>query len=78
MLYAHGNGSQLGSLRARLVELQAAIPVHVLAVEYPGYGLCAGRPCESELNRVIEQGCDFILNELNFPAEQVFATFLFL
>jgi pimeloyl-ACP methyl ester carboxylesterase len=38
LLYLHGNGEDLGHIRDHLVDYARQWRVHVLAVEYPGYG----------------------------------------
>jgi len=40
VIYFHRNGEDLGSCRAFCQQLRDRLRVHVLAVEYPGYGLC--------------------------------------
>jgi len=34
--------------------------VHVLVPEYPGYGLCAGNPCESSVNAAVLAACHWV------------------
>jgi len=58
LLFLHGNGENLETMRLagtleRLVDLQ----VHVLALDYPGYGRSGGAPSE----RSVEQACDAAL-----------------
>ena len=54
-----------------LEDLATSIPALVIGVEYPGYGLCPGTPCESELNRVMHQAFDYAHRYHGIPADQI-------
>ena len=71
LIYFHGNADDIGVLDGMLKYTQEQIGAHILAVEYPGYGLCPGRPCESELYRVASQAFDFATQALRIPRDQV-------
>eukprot|EP00928_Gymnodinium_smaydae_P072220 TRINITY_DN5561_c0_g4_i1.p1 TRINITY_DN5561_c0_g4~~TRINITY_DN5561_c0_g4_i1.p1 ORF type:complete len:558 (-),score=100.90 TRINITY_DN5561_c0_g4_i1:110-1783(-) len=46
VIYLHSNAEDLGRCRTFCSNLRAQFQVHVLAVEYPGYGICPGGPCD--------------------------------
>src|SRR6185295_5826038 len=48
MIYAHGNGELIDLWADEFAPLRAA-GIHVLLVEYPGYGRSAGTPSESSV-----------------------------
>jgi abhydrolase domain-containing protein 17 len=44
VLFSHGNAEDIGHLSPLLAQLSAALDADAAAYEYPGYGLCPGRP----------------------------------
>mmetsp|Transcript_20695 Transcript_20695/g.45426 ORF Transcript_20695/g.45426 Transcript_20695/m.45426 type:complete len:422 (-) Transcript_20695:131-1396(-) len=46
MIYLHSNFEDLGRCRQFCVALRDRLKVHVLAVEYPAYGICPGTHCD--------------------------------
>jgi abhydrolase domain-containing protein 17 len=44
MIYFHGNAEDLGLSYEIIDTLRSVLHIHVLAVEYPGYGVYSGRP----------------------------------
>ena len=51
IVYLHGNGEDIGFARGFVDHLRNRLHVHVLAMEYPGYGVCKGSPSEGETLR---------------------------
>jgi esterase/lipase len=60
MLYFHGNAEDIGLAYELMDHLRSTLLVHILAVEYPGYGIYVGEP---SANRVIDDA-DNIFNYL--------------
>jgi hypothetical protein len=61
LLYLHGNGENLATMhRWGLFDRLSALGVHVLAIDYPGYGRSTGTPSEQSVGR----GCDEALRWL--------------
>ena len=57
VLFFHGNGENLETMRwAGLYDQLAALGVHSLAVDYPGYGRSGGSPSEASLTAAGEAG----------------------
>merc|ERR1719375_1122677 len=48
ILYLHSNAEDLGQCHSFCTLLRHQFQVHVLAVEYPGYGLCPGGQADEE------------------------------
>jgi pimeloyl-ACP methyl ester carboxylesterase len=46
VIYLHSNYEDLGRAYSFLQQIRDRFEVHVLAVEYPGYGICPGRKCD--------------------------------
>lgn len=46
VIYLHSNYEDLGRSHAFLAQMRDRFQVHVLAVEYPGYGICPGAKCD--------------------------------
>eukprot|EP00758_Cryptobia_borreli_P001344 Tbor_TRINITY_DN2161_c0_g1::TRINITY_DN2161_c0_g1_i1::g.5476::m.5476 len=61
MLFFHGNASDICSSSQFIGEVTHILPVSVLAVEYPGYGLLSGEPSECAINRVVERVLQYVL-----------------
>ena len=76
LLYCHGNAEDVGLVRPALVDFAARWRVHVLAVEYPGYGLMAevdkyGRACEDGVNRCVRAAYRFLTAALGIPPSRI-------
>lgn len=72
VIYLHGNGEDLGRSHPFLLEMRDRFLVHVLAVEYPGYGICPGAKCDEK--GAIESALtalDFAMQVLRWPAEHI-------
>lgn len=46
ILFLHGNADDLGRCRNFCLSLREQFQVYVMAVEYPGYGICPGGPAD--------------------------------
>ncbi len=61
VVFFHGNGENLETVRlSGLFDQLAALGVHVLAVDYPGYGRSTGAPSEAGLTAAGEAGLRWI------------------
>ncbi|CAL1146446.1 unnamed protein product [Cladocopium goreaui] len=49
VLFLHSNGEDIGMCHTFASRLRDLLEVHVLLVEFPGYGLCSGKPSEDSL-----------------------------
>ena len=71
MLYFHGNAEDVGTAYDFLRTLQRSVHVHILAVEYPGYGIYRGTATEERVLADAESVFMFLTEELEWPAEHV-------
>ena len=71
LLYCHGNGGNLSGRAPWYRDLQQALNVSVLAIDYPGYGKSDGRPSEQGCYAAAEAGFDWLVNEQKVPAVQI-------
>jgi len=49
LIYFHGNAEDIGLAMELLVFLKDMLKVHVLAMEYPGYGVYEGEPNANQI-----------------------------
>lgn len=49
LVYFHGNAEDVGLAQGLMDHLRTTLAVHVLAVEYPGYGIYPGQPSAERL-----------------------------
>jgi len=71
VLYFHGNAEDLGSCYPFCSVIRDLFQVHVLAVEYPGYGVCAGTSDEAGLMANADAAMTFVLETLHWPRDGV-------
>ena len=66
-MYLHGNAEDLGLSHDLLKAFRDFLNVHVLGVEYPGYGPVPGNPCEGGVNRHTRAAFNFLTQKLRIP-----------
>lgn len=71
ILYFHGNGEDLGSIRERLLRLRKETGCAILAVDYPGYGLTQGPPSESGTLRVADAAFRHLVGVRDFAPKDI-------
>lgn len=67
IVYFHANAEDLGTVYSDLRTLRTLLGVHVLAVEYPGYGVCSGTPSEKAVLADAETVFRFVWQQLEVP-----------
>lgn len=72
LLWFHANAEDLGRIYVNLRYLRTLLGVHVLAVEYPGYGVCSGEASEESLLSDADLVMAFVRDELQVPLDSVF------
>eukprot|EP00802_Teleaulax_amphioxeia_P017821 Tamp_17988.p1 GENE.Tamp_17988~~Tamp_17988.p1 ORF type:complete len:395 (+),score=27.71 Tamp_17988:132-1316(+) len=71
LIYCHANSEDLGSIYSCAQWLCQMLGVHVLVPEYPGYGLCAGNPCESSVNAAVLAACHWARDALKWDPDHI-------
>jgi len=73
LVYLHGNGADLGLCRNSCLKLQKLMKVHVLSIEYIGYGLCDGDPNEESVSEGVHDVFRWLTHQHggNWPSEQI-------
>mmetsp|Transcript_41587 Transcript_41587/g.123459 ORF Transcript_41587/g.123459 Transcript_41587/m.123459 type:complete len:505 (-) Transcript_41587:84-1598(-) len=71
VIFFHSNAEDLGRCRWFCHFLREQFQVHVLAVEYPGYGICGGPPSREGVIANAHAALQFALNVLKLPLEQI-------
>lgn len=72
LLYFHGNAEDLGHSAVVCKMLQRFFNAHVVAVEYPGYGVYKGKPNEKQIMEDAEKVLLHLRNELQWPQQDMF------
>mmetsp|Transcript_55110 Transcript_55110/g.129000 ORF Transcript_55110/g.129000 Transcript_55110/m.129000 type:complete len:391 (+) Transcript_55110:105-1277(+) len=71
LVYLHTNGEDVGLCYKFAHALRLILEVHVLLVEYPGYGLCRGTCSEESLRETAFAAVRFAMEGLRWPAEDI-------
>lgn len=71
IIYFHSNAEDLGLCRPFCQFLRDQFQVHVLAVEYPGYGICSGTPCPEGVTEHAHSAMYFAMEDLNWPWDSI-------
>lgn len=66
VIFFHANAEDLGTCRAFCTAFRELFQVHVLAVEYPGYGICHGKTDEAGILANAEAAMHFVMNTLGW------------
>jgi len=71
IMFFHSNAEDLGRCRWFCQFLREQFQCHVLAVEYPGYGVCAGTATREGILGNARAALGFVTEVLDLPLEQV-------
>lgn len=71
LIYFHANAEDLGLIYLHLRYLRTLLKVHVLALDYPGYGVCSGIPSEEKLLADAETVLCFVRDQLEVPVDRL-------
>jgi fermentation-respiration switch protein FrsA (DUF1100 family) len=72
ILYSHGNAEDIGDLR-ELFEMFREEGYSVLGYDYRGYGTSTGRVSERNSYEDVEAVYEYLVRDLNVPAEKIIA-----
>jgi len=70
-IYFHGNGEDLGTCHRFCCILRNLFQIHIIAVEYPGYGLCTGTTTEAGIMANASAVLRFVTTTLAWPLDSV-------
>lgn len=72
ILYLHSNAEDIGRCHGFCASMREQFQVHVLAVEYPGYGICPGTGCDEKVATENAQvGIRFLMEVLERPLDSI-------
>lgn len=72
ILYLHSNAEDLGRCYTFCATLREQFQVHVIAMEYPGYGICPGGPCtEEKATECAFKTFEFIQEVIRWPLDSI-------
>lgn len=67
LVFFHSNGEDLGMCHGFCNKLRCLLEVHVLMVEYPGYGICPGECSEASMMSACSAAFRFACEVLHWP-----------
>lgn len=70
-IYFHANAEDLGLCHSFCEIMRDLFQVHVLAVEYPGYGICAGTTDEDGIMANATAAIQFVTETLQWPCDGI-------
>ncbi|CAF1379734.1 unnamed protein product [Rotaria sordida] len=73
IIWCHGKGDDIGSIGMAMNALSQRIQAHVMAFEYPSYGLCKGPidPTEETINNHAERAYLFARDIFRWPPNRI-------
>lgn len=74
IIWCHGNGCDIGSMDMTFTSLSCRLQAHVLAFEYPSYGLLRGitsSPSEMSINNHAQRAYSFVSETLKWPTNRI-------
>ena len=72
LVYFHGNAEDVGLAYELMDHLRSTLMIHVLAVEYPGYGVYAGKPSAEQITKDAEVVFDYLVSQLHVSPRNIF------
>lgn len=71
LMYFHGNAEDLGQAYQLLNHIRNTLKIHVLAMEYPGYGIYPGTPSAKTILEDSNTVFDYIVEQLNWRSKDI-------
>jgi pimeloyl-ACP methyl ester carboxylesterase len=72
MLYFHGNAEDVGLTAELLEHLGPALKIHIIAVEYPGYGIYRTKePSETQILADAQRVYDYFTQDMGYPEKNI-------
>lgn len=71
MIFCHGNAEDLGNTLNTAESLREQLGVHVLSIEYPGYGISTGDCSETALINDLHSVWTFLTVAMEWPTEDI-------
>jgi len=71
VIYFHANAEDLGCSYEFCSNIRNIFHVHVLAVEYPGYGICPGKTDEAGIIANASAAMKFVAQTLGWPSDSI-------
>ncbi|MBD2629503.1 alpha/beta hydrolase [Trichormus variabilis] len=70
LLYAHGNGEDLGDIQEILQKI-SDFGFNIFAYDYRGYGTSQGKPTENHAYQDIDAAYNYLTQDLKIPPQQI-------
>lgn len=73
LIYFHGNAEDIGLAYEMTDLIRTSLQIHVIVVEYPGYGLYSGKPKAEKILKDADSVYEFVNSVLGFAPNDIFA-----
>jgi len=70
LIYFHANAEDIGNIYKFMRMIRDGLKIHVVAVEYPGYGIAEGQPSAESLNDCARQVYKYV-RSLQWPSNRI-------
>ena len=71
MIYFHGNAEDIGLAYDLMDHMRSTLMVHVIGIEYPGYGIYPGEASSEQILEDIDNVYNYITNNLNWKGRDI-------
>ena len=71
MIYFHGNAEDLGQAYQLLNHIRNTLKIHIVAVEFPGYGIYPGSPCSKNILEDANTVFDYLVNNVGWKSKDI-------
>lgn len=71
MIYFHGNAEDLGQAYQLLNHIRNTLKIHVLAVEFPGYGIYPGSPSAKSILEDANTVFDYLTDQVGWSNKDI-------
>uniref|UniRef100_A0A7S3IA79 Serine aminopeptidase S33 domain-containing protein n=1 Tax=Fabrea salina TaxID=342563 RepID=A0A7S3IA79_9CILI len=72
LLYFHGNAEDVGLAYELMDHLRSTLMIHVLAIEYPGYGIYTGKPSAEAITQDADYVFKYLVEEVGVSPRDIF------
>jgi len=71
LIYFHSNAEDLGGVYKYMKLLRDGLKMHIIAAEFPGYGIAEGKPSATSLNECALQIYQHVRDVLKWPSHRI-------
>ena len=71
MLYFHGNAEDVGLAYELMDHLRSTLMIHVIAMEYPGYGIYSGESTATQVLADADNLVKYLVDEIRINSRNI-------